>query len=551
MTSSTRILVLLAAVCFAVLWFANLQYRDLFQTDEGRYAEIPREMLATGDWVTPRLDGLLYFEKPVLQYWTTAVAYEVFGQSNWTSRLWTALTGFLGVLMTAWAGWRLFDGRTAWCAALLLASSMYYVIMGHFNTLDMGVSFFMCLSVFAFLFAMRSADAGETGARRGWMYLAWIAAALGMLSKGLEALVLPGLTFIIYTLITRDWKRWKQLHVYGGIILFVVVAAPWYVLVSLRHPSFVYYFFIFEHFVRFLTPEAHRPGSWWYFIPVLLFGLLPWWPQFVRSIVSLFQHTGVRPRSAEFNSVLFLWLWCAVVFVFFSFSSSKLASYILPIIPALALLVGNELAKARRGDLLISALLCMALAVLALWLAPLLQREGSQVTLEMYKGFLPWLVGGCTLMLIVAIAAFFTAYFRRVAAATLLLAAALFVATQIVTTGAQAFSPLYSGHSLASQIAPYNKAGIPLYSINDYQQSLPFYLQRTVSLVAYQGELHFGIAHAPQQWIPDLSAFIQRWRSDPQALAVMPTDTYDQLAKQGVPMQIIGQDPERVAVRKP
>ncbi|MBU6422032.1 MAG: glycosyltransferase family 39 protein [Gammaproteobacteria bacterium] len=568
MSSTTRTLVILAAVGFAVLWFANLQYRDLFQTDEGRYAEIPREMVASGDWVTPRLDGLLYFEKPVLQYWTTAVAYELFGQSNWTSRLWTALTGFLGVLMTMWAGWRLFDWRTAWCAALLLASSIYYVIMGHFNTLDMGVSFFMGMSVFAFLFAMRAADdaqgsasaagdrksgaaRGNISARRGWMYLAWIAAALGMLSKGLEAVVLPGLVFIIYTLVTRDWKRWKQLHVYGGILLFVAIAGPWYVVVSLRNPSFAYHFFIFEHFYRFLTPEAHRPGSWWYFIPILLLGLLPWWPQFVRSIVSLFRRGDAPPAPGTFNYLLFLWLWCVVVFVFFSISSSKLASYILPIVPALALIVGQQMAKLRRGDLLISALLCMALVVATLWLAPLLQREGGDISLDMYKAFLPWLFGGCALLLVVAVAVFFVAYFRCVRVGTALLAVALLLATQIVTTGAQAFSPVYSGHSLARQISAYNKPGLPFYSVNDYQQSLPFYLQRTLTLVAYQGELYFGIQHAPGQWIPDLDTFIKRWGNDSQALAVMPTATYATLEKQGVPMQILGRDPERIAVKKP
>ncbi|HKV96585.1 MAG TPA: glycosyltransferase family 39 protein [Gammaproteobacteria bacterium] len=551
MSSTTRILVILAAVCFAVLWFANLQYRDLFQTDEGRYAEIPREMVTTGDWVTPRLDGLLYFEKPVLQYWTTAVAYELFGQSNWTSRLWTALTGLLGILMTAWAGWRLFDRRTAWCAALLLASSMYYVIMGHFNTLDMGVSFFMCLSVFAFLFAMHSADANQINARRGWMYLAWIAAALGMLSKGLEAVVLPGATFIIYTLIARDWKRWKQLHVYGGIALFIVIAAPWYVLVSLRNPGFAFHFFIFEHFYRFLTPEAHRPGAWWYFVPVLLFGLLPWWPQFVRAIVGLSQRKEIQTQPGQFNHRLFLWTWCVLVFLLFSVSSSKLASYILPIFPALALLVGYELAQRRRGDLLLSALLGMAVAVATLWLAPGLLREGSAVSLPMYREFLPWLVGGCALLLIVAIAAFINAYFRQSSAATLLLAVGLFIGTQIVTSGAQAFSPVYSGRSLAAQIAPYNKPEVPFYSLNDYQQSLPFYLKRTLTLVAYQGELYYGIQRAPQQWIPDLDTFISRWQSDPQALAVMPVATYAVLQNKGVPMQIIGRDPERVAVKKP
>lgn len=388
-------------------------------------------------------------------------------------------------------------------------------------------------------------------ARRGWMYVAWIAAALGMLSKGLEAVVLPGITFVIYTLVTRDWKRWKQLHVYGGIALFIVVAAPWYVLVSLRNPSFAYHFFIYEHFVRFLTPAAHRPGGWWYFIPVLLFGLLPWWPQFLRSLIGIFRPGKAGAPPSGFNHRAFLWLWCVVVFVFFSFSDSKLASYILPIFPALALLVGYELARLRRADTLISALLCVLLAVACLWLAPALQRHGSSVPLDLYEAFLPWMIAGCALLLVVAIAAFFTAYFRRVAPATALLAATVFLATQVLTTGAQAFAPVYSGRSLAKQIAPYNQPEIPFYSINDYQQSLPFYLKRTLTLVNYQGELDFGIAHAPQQWVPSIAAFETRWRSDPQALAVMPKETYGELQKAGLPMQVIAEDPVRVAVKKP
>jgi 4-amino-4-deoxy-L-arabinose transferase-like glycosyltransferase len=545
---STRIKIIVVAALFAIAWFANLQYRDLFQTDEGRYAEIPREMLVSGDWVTPRLDGLKYFEKPALQYWTTAVAYTLFGQSNWSSRLWTALTGFLGVFMTAWVGWRLFDRRTGWCAALLLGSSIFYIIMGHFNTLDMGVSFFMCLSIFAFLLAMQSSDQDDLRARRGWMYLAWAAAALGMLSKGLEAVVLPGAVFIIYTLITRDWRRWRQLHWYGGVLIFLVIAAPWFVVVSLRNPDFFYHFFVYEHFERFLTPVAHRPGAWWYFIPILLLGLLPWWPQFIRAVTHLPSSTA---RPAGFNYMLFLWTWCVLVFVFFSFSDSKLASYILPIFPALALLVGRELAERRRSDALMTTGICMLLAIAALWLAPLIKEDGGSVPLELYQAILPWVVVGCGLLLVAGIVGFFMAYFRFTGTAMAVIGAGLFLSVQIVTTGAQVLSPVYSGHSLAKQISAYNKLDTPFYSIDDYQQSLPFYLKRTLTLVAYQGELAFGISREPQKWVPDVDSFIKRWQSDPQALAVMPADTYQLLEKKGVPMQIIGQDPERIAVRKP
>lgn len=551
MSSSPRTLAFLAAACFALLWFANLQYRDLFQTDEGRYAEIPREMLASGDWVTPRLDGLKYFEKPALQYWATAATYAVFGESNWTSRLWTALTGFLGVLLTAWVGWRLFDRRTAWAAAIILASSFYYVIMGHFNTLDMGVSFFMSATLFAFLLAMQAADKEDIRARRNWMYVAWAAAALGMLSKGLEAVVLPGAVFVLYTLVARDWKRWKQLHYYGGLLIFLVIAAPWFVLVSIRNPDFAYHFFIFEHFERFLTPVAHRPGAWWYFIPILIAGVLPWWPQFVRAVAGSGKHALQDKGSSEFDPVLFMWIWVGFIFVFFSLSDSKLGSYILPIFPALALLVGRELGKLRKSDILISAALCVVMAITTLWLAPMLKHDGGGVTLDLYKAFLPWLVAGCGLLLLTAGAAFILAYYRCPCIAVGLLAAGMFISLQIITSGAQVLSPVYSGHSLVKQLGDRDTANIPFYSVDDYQQSLPFYLRRTLTLVAYQGELAFGIQREPDKWVPDLDTFTKRWQQDARALAVMPTDTYQTLLKQGLPMKVIAQDPARVIVEKP
>ena len=135
---------------FAFAWFANLGQRDLFNTDEGRYAEISREMVAGGDWLTPRLDGLKYFEKPPLQYWATAAAFEAFGQSAWSARLWTALTGFLGVLFTAYTAARLFGAQAGRAAGLILGGSLMWVFMGHASSLDMGVSFFLSLAVGAF-----------------------------------------------------------------------------------------------------------------------------------------------------------------------------------------------------------------------------------------------------------------------------------------------------------------------------------------------------------------------------------------------------------------
>ena len=548
MAHTARAKVILAAALFGVAWFVGLGYRDLFQTDEGRYAEIPREMLATGDWVTPRLDGLKYFEKPPLQYWITAATYAVAGESNATSRLWTALTGFLGILMTAFAARRLFGAGAAWGAAALLGGSVYYAIMGHFNTLDMGVTFFMSASLFGFLLAMQ---AGEERVRRGWMYVAWAAAAFATLSKGLEAVVLPGAVFVLYVLITREWSRFKQLHVYGGLLIYILIAAPWFLLVSLRNPEFPQFFFIHEHFQRFLTTVHHRYAPWWYFIPILLFGLLCFLPQAARSAAGLFRQHEYKSEPGRFNAVLFLWLWCGFIFLFFSLSDSKLGSYILPIFPALALLVGREIAKLRRSDAMLSALICIVLAIAALWQAPALQEHGGKVPLESYQAFLPWLMAGSGVLLLLSAAGFVLSYFGKVAAGLAFMVAGVFLGTQTVSAGAQVLSSAYSQAELARQAVAYDQPGQPFYSVADYPQSLPFYLKRTLTIAAYKGELEFGIGQEPDKWIPDLAGFASQWRSDKQALAVMPSETYDSLAGQGLPMTLIARDPDHVIVRKP
>ena len=186
---------LIALLAFAAVWFSNLEYRKLVNPDEGRYAEIPREMVASGDWITPRLNDIKYFEKPALQYWATAAAYTVFGEHQWTARLWSALTGLLGVLMVFFTGRRLFGAQAGLYAALVLGSSLLWVLIGHVNTLDMGVSFFLSAAVCAFLLAQH--DAAEARARTPWMLAAWAALALALLSKGLIGLVLPAAALVL------------------------------------------------------------------------------------------------------------------------------------------------------------------------------------------------------------------------------------------------------------------------------------------------------------------------------------------------------------------
>ena len=252
--SLARTVLLLLA--FAAVWFSNLEYRKLVNPDEGRYAEIPREMVASGDWTTPRLNDIKYFEKPALQYWATATAYTLFGEHQWTARLWSALTGFFGVLMVWFTGRRLFGAAAGWYAALVLASSLLWVLIGHINTLDMGVSFFLAAAVCAFALAQH--DGAQARARGRWMLAAWAALALAVLSKGLIGMVLPGAALVLYILIERDWRLLGRLRLAAGIALLLALTLPWFIAVSRANPEFFHFFFIHEHFERFLTKQHGR-----------------------------------------------------------------------------------------------------------------------------------------------------------------------------------------------------------------------------------------------------------------------------------------------------
>ncbi|MEK6295359.1 MAG: 4-amino-4-deoxy-L-arabinose transferase, partial [Paraburkholderia tropica] len=211
----------------------------------------------------------------------------------------------------------------------------YWNLMGHFNTLDMALSFWMELTLCALLLAQRPNLPRNTA--RLWMWVCWGAMALAVLSKGLVGLILPGAVLVLYTLISRDWALWKRLYLVSGLIVFFAVVSPWFVLVQERNPEFFNFFFIVQQFQRYLTPAQNRPGPFYYFVPVMLVGFLPWLSVSVQSV----RHALRTPRQPNgFAPVTLMLVWSAFIFLFFSASHSKLISYTLPIAPPLALVIG-------------------------------------------------------------------------------------------------------------------------------------------------------------------------------------------------------------------
>lgn len=539
---------MLLVLLMAAVWFGNLEYRKLVRPDEGRYAEIAREMATSGDWVTPRLNDIKYFEKPALQYWVTAGAYRLFGEHHWTARLWSALTGFLGILFTAFAATRLFGREAGLLSAAVLGSSLLYTLIAHMNSLDMGMTFFMGGALLSFLLAQQ--DAASARASRLWMHVAWAALAFSVLSKGLMGIVLPGAVLVLYTLIERDFGLWKRLHLFSGILLFMAIAAPWFIAVSIANPEFFHFFFIHEHFERFLTKTHGRYEPWWWFIPILAAGILPWLIPLVDSLIRAWK---TEPAAQQrFKPKRFLLIWAVFIFVFFSLSGSKLASYILPIFPALALLIGDHLSRIDGRRLFWQILPVAFLATAGLILAPNTVRfADNELARGQYALFANWLLAASAIWLVGTVAALLLSCRDKVRSAIIVLACTSLIAAQVLLTGHDSLSATRSDYAIAEQIKPHLRPGAPFYSLEGYDQTLTFYLKRTVTLVAYQDEMAFGIAQEPHKWLPDIESFKQAWILQPYALAIMPHGTYQQLSQQGLPMRVIARSVDKTAVRTP
>lgn len=535
-------------LAFVVLWFGTLEYRKLVKPDEGRYAEIPREMVASGDWVTPRLNALKYFEKPPLQYWATATAYTLFGQHQWTSRLWAGLTGFAGVMLVWFAGARLFGRDAGLYAALLLGSSMLYVLIGHINTLDMGVTFFITLGIAGFLLGQQQGADART--RRNWMWLAWVAMALAVLSKGLMGLVLPGAALFIYAVLQRDWTLWKRMHWGMGLLLFLLVAAPWFYLVMQANPEFFQKFFIYEHYTRFTTKELGRYQPWYYFVPILLTGMLPWTVMMFDTLLRTWKGSAHIGRA--FNPERFLLVWVVFIYVFFTVSGSKLPSYLLPMFPALALLMGKQLAEmnVRRLFWLVAPMLPVVLLILGL--VPFSTRlADNPLQQEMYGNYMVWAAVAALVWTLGVVAALVLLRRSNKPAAVVVLAFSTLIAAQIGLLGHNTVARERSAFHIAEAIRPLVKSDVPFYSVQMYEQTLPFYLKRTFTLVEYQDELAFGIAQEPQRYIPNLAGFVQAWQAQPAAYAIMLRPVYLQFKEQGLAMNVIFEDTQYVVITKP
>jgi 4-amino-4-deoxy-L-arabinose transferase-like glycosyltransferase len=530
---------LFLTVLFGIAFFLLLGHFALIEPDEGRYAEIPREMLERGDFITPVLNYVKYFEKPVLLYWLNAISFFVFGQNEFAARFPSALAGLLTVLLTYHTGRTLFGRREGMMAALILGSSVGFLVQGRYNIIDMTLTFCMTATLACFIMAVQA----EVRWQGRYYYLMYFFAALTVLAKGLIGIVLPGFIIAGYILLSRRWSILREMRLVTGTLLFLLIAAPWFVLVSLKNPEFARFFFIHEHFERFLTKVHKRYEPPWFFIPVLIGCMLPWSFFFPSAALSAWRER----RSTGADALLFLALWVILIFGFFSASNSKLIPYILPVFPALALLTGRAFAIAAElpGRVfavtvpVLGAVLCIMGAGLLLYPHLVEHAELSVVACT---------VGG---VLFGAEGVILLAGMKRFTAVTLFVT--LFLFSMVIEV---VMPPFLLGKFVEERSS--KKLGLiarthmtpdtTIVSIG-YDHTLTFYTGRRVVILGGPGELEFGSKQGDQSaWFIGLPEFTALWKGPSPVLFSIDQELLPYFTSILGPHRILGQQGRKLLI---
>ena len=478
-----------------MLYLVPLPFTPLMEPDEGRYSAIPSAMNATGDYVTPRLKGAIYFEKPPLSYWATAIFFRIFGENEFSSRLFAALCAWGCILLVYRMGLFFHDTRTGLYAAAVLTTFLYHVAIGRINILDMPLAFFVCMAIWCGFRCFAEAEK-----KKGWLYLLYLFSALAFLAKGLIGIAFPFGVVVIWLLISGRWREIFALFSPVGILIFSAVSLPWLVLVQQQNPDFFRFFFIQEHLLRYATRMHDRYQPFYFFIPILLAGTLPWCAFLPEAI------RGLKKGEKLFGSTekRLLLTWFGLIFLFFSISSSKLIPYIAPVFLPVALGFGHlfrryeeRIAQGEAGASvplryrwsgILQAVLFMAVLV-----GPVFLQERGVV----WGNWWPWIAFPFLIQLLIA---FLPDRIREKSGrgwfATVYLLFALFIASLTLPV-AQYLTPYKSAYPLSAAMRKHLPAEAVLYQYGMSLYGIDFYTGKRTPIVDDIGELRYGSEQLP------------------------------------------------------
>jgi 4-amino-4-deoxy-L-arabinose transferase-like glycosyltransferase len=528
---------------FYALWIGA---HALFTPDEGRYSEVAREMVSSGDYITPRLNGVAFLDKPVLYYWLQASAIQLFGLKEWALRFWPATLGVLCALMTYLSGRVLFGRRAGIISALILATSPLYYGGSHYANLDLEVASLISDSLLCFIAGMQ---VSSQRLKTLLLMAAYLFAGFAALTKGLIGIVFPAMIIGAWIIILNRWSTLKKMHLVSGLSLFLLITVPWYYLVQKANPEFLHFFFVTQQVSRFLTmQEFNDKAPMWFYVPIVIAGFFPWTVFLLqaisRNIVLIWRDR--QSHAAE----LFLLLWLFIVFIFFSVPKSKTVGYILPVFPACALLVGNYLSQwwvAPRAKGIITGVAIYALlaCVFAGFIAA---SPWWSARLETPVRFIPYLQYMAGVLLVAAVGSGLLLASKKTLAPlfsffTLASMLVLLIFINSTTTiNDKSIKPL--AIDLKSRLTPDDEVAV----YYKYYHDLPIYLERRITIVAdwnapdiakrdnWIREMWYGMVFQDtRKWLIQEDAFWQRWNSKKRIYVITDADDYNNMrAKSGV-----------------
>ncbi len=488
-----------------LLYIVPLSVMPLMEPDEARYSDIPSLMNRSGDYVTPRLNHVVYLEKPPLCYWATAVSFRIFGENDFSSRLFVALCAWGCIILVYRMGTFLHDQKTGLYSAAILTTFLYHALMGRINILDMPLAFFVSLATWAGYRYFASKGEGK-----GWLYLLYFSSALAFLTKGLIGIVFPFAIVVLWLVFSRRWRDILRIISPFGLVILLAVSSPWILLAQEANKDFLWFFFVQEHFLRYTTTMHGRDSIFLYYVPVLILGTLPW---------SAFLWKAVKEGTVELKATFrgdgyrFILTWGAFIFLFFSISSSKLIPYVAPVFLPAAVAFGHvfriheersaapSTSRRRHFLYMLPVFLQSFVFIFVLILPPFLKNMklgGDLVIMHSEKWW--WLV---TLPILTQVALLFLPgmvqrYFKKGWFVTVYTLSAFFLCS-LVFPASDFLSPYKSAYPLTRAIQKYlpEKYDVYQYKISVY--GIDFYNHLRAPVVEDFGELGFGIHLLPQE----------------------------------------------------
>ena len=518
-------LVWLTLVIGAII-YCFLGIPPFFTPDEARYAEIPREMLATHQFIIPYVDGVMFFDKPPLAYWMLAGLMKLFGYSEWVARSSVATCGLLGCLATYFTARKLFNRRTGILSALILSSCLLYFVMSHYNTLDMAFTFFVSLSLYSFILAVQHPKSIK---RDGWLLAGYVFSGLAMLTKESIGIVFPAAIVFIWIAYTRRWNLIKEMRIISGVVIIALINLPWLLLAQKHEPAFLHYYFVVQQFERYTTAEQHREMAFSSYVGVSLFGLFPWvvWlPQTLKYNVSRLLNTKELREK-----IIYFIIWPAFIFLFFAFSHSVLIPYLIPIVPPLAIVMARYFDvtwfdKINKTQKISGFIYCFIILLLGLALFCLPHFYTVSTRLGIYLTGIIYIIGILSILFIM----------KRYAIKQ------LFIMVLLVTYFTGILLWFNASNFNINSIKPLaltlnaimlKTPNAEIVSYGHYYQDLPYYTHRKVSIVTnahvnISDELTFGFNHDPnvKNWIITDEIFWQQWNSHQRLYAIMSLNQY-------------------------